>query len=436
LKIKYKYMNIIVIGSGGREHTLAWKISQSPLCDNLFLVPGNAGTAGFAQNVDISASDFEKVGEFALEKQVDLVVVGPEAPLVDGIRDFFSADDALKNIGFIGPDKRGASIEGSKDFSKKFMIKYGIPTAGFKTFTVETLTEAKAYIRSQEPPIVLKADGLAAGKGVLICKTIEEAETSIDSMLRDKMFGKASEKVVIEDFLDGIEVSVFILADGKDYVLFPEAKDYKRIRENDQGPNTGGMGSVSPVNFADKTFMDKVEERIIKPTINGLRDEGIDYRGFIFLGLINIKEDPFVIEYNVRMGDPESQVVIPRIESDFVQLLSAAANGKLGDKKVEFSEDTAVTVVMASAGYPGSYEKGKEIKGIDSVDEAIVFQAGTKLNAEKQILTNGGRVLAVTGKGSDLQSAIDIAYANVSKISWDGAQYRKDIGQDLLKLDK
>jgi phosphoribosylamine--glycine ligase len=429
-------MNIIVIGSGGREHTIAWKISQSPLCDNLYLLPGNAGTAGFAQNVAVSASDFAQVGEFALNNQVDLVVVGPEAPLVDGIRDFFNADPRLRDIGFIGPDKKGALIEGSKDFSKKFMVKYGIPTAGFKTFTVDDLSAAKDYIRSQDPPIVLKADGLAAGKGVLICKTIEEAEASIESMLRDKMFGKASEKVVIEDFLDGIEVSVFILTDGKDYVLFPEAKDYKRIRENDQGPNTGGMGSVSPVNFADKIFMDKVEERIIKPTIKGLGKEGIDYKGFIFLGLINIKGNPFVIEYNVRMGDPESQVVIPRIENDFVQLLSAAAQGTLENEKVQFSSDTAVTVVMASGGYPGNYEKGKEIHGIDSVKEALVFHAGTKYNAEKHILTNGGRVLAVTGKGSNLQNAIDTAYVNVSKISWEGAQYRRDIGQDLLKLEK
>jgi len=429
-------MNIIVIGSGGREHTISWKISQSPLCNKLYLLPGNAGTAGFAQNVDISDSDFEKVAEFVLENKIDLVIVGPEAPLVDGIRDFFSADPRLKDIGFVGPDKRGALIEGSKDFSKKFMFKYDIPTAGFKTFTVDELSEAKEYIRSQDPPIVLKADGLAAGKGVLICKTLEEAEASIEGMLQDKMFGKASEKVVIEDFLDGIEVSVFILTDGKNYVLFPEAKDYKRIRENDQGSNTGGMGSVSPVNFADKVFMNKVDERIIKPTIKGLIDEGIDYKGFIFLGLINIKDDPFVIEYNVRMGDPESQVVIPRIENDFVQLLSAAAQGTLGNEKVQFSKDTAVTVVMASAGYPGSYEKGKEIQGIESVDEALVFHAGTKFNDKKQILTNGGRVLAVTGKGSDLQDAIDAAYSNVSKISWEGAQYRKDIGQDLLKLEK
>jgi len=429
-------MNILVIGSGGREHTIAWKISQSPLCQNLYLLPGNAGTAGFARNIDISVSDFEKVGKFVLDKKVDLVVVGPEAPLVEGIRDHFMADPKLKTIGFIGPDKNGAMIEGSKDFAKQFMNKYGIPTAGFKTFSVGELTAAKDYIRSIKPPIVLKADGLAAGKGVLICTSSEEAEASIESMLLDKKFGKAGEKVVIEDFLDGIEVSVFILTDGKDYVLFPEAKDYKRIRDNDQGPNTGGMGSVSPVNFADDVFMEKVEKRIIKPTIRGLISEGIDYKGFIFLGLINIKGDPFVIEYNVRLGDPESQVVIPRLDGDFVRLLSAAARGMLKAETVQFSPDTTVTVVMASAGYPGSYEKGKKIYGLDLIDDALVFHAGTKFDNDSNIVTSGGRVLAVTGKGPSLKDAINAAYSSISKISWEGAQYRSDIGQDLIKLEK
>ena len=429
-------MNIAVIGSGGREHTLAWKISQSPLCDQLYLLPGNAGTSSFAQNVDISTSDFEKVGQFILDKNIDLVVVGPEAPLVEGMRDYFKSNSALNRIQFVGPDQQGAMLEGSKDFAKKFMQKYRIPTAGFKTFTSDTLSEAKAYIQSKEPPIVLKADGLAAGKGVLICKTREEAISSIESMLVDNMFGKASEKVVIEDFLDGIEVSVFLLTDGSDYVIFPEAKDYERIRDNDQGPNTGGMGSVSPVNFADKVFMDKVEERIIKPTVEGLKEEGIDYKGFIFLGLINIKGDPFVIEYNVRMGDPESQVVIPRIENDFVKLLSATAKGTLAKENVTFSQDTAVTVVMASAGYPGSYEKGKVISGFEAANEALVFHAGTKLNDDGEIVTNGGRVLAVTGKGPNLKEAIEKAYKNVKKITWEGAQFRNDIGQDLLKLEK
>ncbi len=429
-------MNIAIIGSGGREHTLAWKISQSPLCDQLYLLPGNAGTSIFAQNVDISTSDFKKVGQFIMDKNIDLVVVGPEAPLVEGMKDYFKSDSALNRIQFVGPDQQGAMMEGSKDFAKKFMQKYRIPTAGFKTFTSDTLSEAKAYIQSKEPPIVLKADGLAAGKGVLICKTREEAISSIESMLVDNMFGKASEKVVIEDFLDGIEVSVFLLTDGSDYVIFPEAKDYKRIRDNDQGPNTGGMGSVSPVNFADKVFMDKVEERIIKPTVEGLKEEGIDYKGFIFLGLINIKGDPFVIEYNVRMGDPESQVVIPRIENDFVKLLSATAQGTLATEKVTFTQDTAVTVVMASAGYPGSYEKGKVMSGFEAATEALVFHAGTKLNDDGEIVTNGGRVLAVTGKGPNLREAIETAYKNVKKITWDGAQFRNDIGQDLLKLEK
>ena len=429
-------MNILVLGSGGREHTIAWKISKSPLCHNLYIVPGNAGTAVFAQNVDILATDFRKVAHFVLEKNIDLVVVGPEAPLVEGIRDYFNADPKLKKIGFIGPDKRGAMIEGSKDFAKKFMNKYGIPTAGFRTYSAENILDAKKYIQSLNPPIVIKADGLAAGKGVLICKSNEEALASIDSMLIDKKFGKAGEKVVIEDFLDGIEISVFILTDGKDYVLFPEAKDYKRIRDNDQGPNTGGMGSVSPVNFADKIFMEKVEQRIIKPTIDGLISEGIEYKGFIFLGLINVKGDPFVIEYNVRMGDPESQVVIPRIENDFVQLLRAAAQGTLAAETVQFSPDTAVTVVMASAGYPGNYEKGKKILGLDTIEEAFVFHAGTRIDSEKNIFTNGGRVLAVTGKGRGLEKAIVSAYKNASRISWEGVQYRSDIGQDLLKLEK
>jgi len=386
--------------------------------------------------VDISTSDFKKVGQFLLDRNIDLVVVGPEAPLVEGMRDYFKSDSALNRIQFVGPDQQGAMMEGSKDFAKKFMQKYRIPTAGFKTFTSATLSDAKAYIQSKEPPIVLKADGLAAGKGVLICKTREEAISSIESMLIDNMFGKASEKVVIEDFLDGIEVSVFILTDGSDYVIFPEAKDYKRIMDNDKGPNTGGMGSVSPVSFADKVFMKKVEERIIKPTVDGLKEEGIDFKGFIFLGLINIKEDPFVIEYNVRMGDPESQVVIPRIESDFVRLLSATAQGTLAKEKVTFSKNTAVTIVMASAGYPGSYDKGKVISGIEAASEALVFHAGTKLNENGKITTNGGRVLAVTGKGPNLREAIETAYKNVKKISWEGVQYRNDIGQDLLNLEK
>ena len=429
-------MNIAVIGSGGREHTLAWKISQSPQCDQLYLLPGNAGTASFAQNVSISTSDFDEVGQFMQDKSIDLVVVGPEAPLVEGIRDHFRNNTELSRIQFVGPDMHGATLEGSKDFAKKFMQKFNIPTAGFKTFTVDNLSEAIDYIQSKEPPIVLKADGLAAGKGVLICKSRKEAVSSIESMLVNNMFGKASEKVVIEDFLDGIEVSVFILTDGNDYVLFPEAKDYKRIGDNDEGPNTGGMGSVSPVNFADKVFMDKVEERIIKPTVRGLKEEGIDYKGFIFLGLINIKGDPFVIEYNVRMGDPESQVVIPRIENDFVSLLSATARGTLGEEKIKFSQDTAVTVVMASAGYPGSYEKGKLMNGFEEVDNALVFHAGTKLNDEGGIVTNGGRVLAVTGKGLNLREAIITAYENVNKISWEAVQFSNDIGQDLLKLEK
>lgn len=429
-------MNVAVIGSGGREHTIAWKISQSPQCKNLYVLPGNAGTAGFAKNINISSSDFKNLGRFMIDNAIDLVVVGPEAPLVEGIRDYFSADPDLRHISFVGPEQRGALIEGSKDFAKKFMQKYHIPTAGFKTFTAKDFKAAKNYVRSLEPPIVLKADGLAAGKGVLICLSVEEAESSLEQMLIDNKFGKAGDKVVIEDFLEGIEVSVFLLTDGKDYVIFPEAKDYKRIDDHDMGPNTGGMGSVSPVSFADELFMGKVEERIIKPTINGLIAERIDYKGFIFLGLINIKGDPYVIEYNVRMGDPESQVVIPRIKNDFLKLLIAASEGTLGNEEVLISKDTAVTVVMASGGYPGNYEKGKQIKGIEDVKDAFVFHAGTKLDNSSGIVTNGGRVLAVTGMGNNLKTAIDAAYKSVSLINWEGAQHRSDIGQDLLKLEK
>jgi phosphoribosylamine--glycine ligase len=429
-------MNIIIIGSGGREHTIAWKISQSQLCKNLYIIPGNAGTACFANNVNISTSDFVKLGQFVQANKIDLVVVGPEAPLVDGIRDYFNSNPHLKDVGFIGPDKRGAMIEGSKDFAKMFMQKYGIPTAGFKTFTAADISDAKDYIRSLDPPIVLKADGLAAGKGVLICKSREEAVASLEKMLIGRLFGEAGEKVVVEDFLDGIEVSVFVLTDGRNYLILPEAKDYKRIGDNDQGPNTGGMGSVSPVHFADKIFMGKVEDRIIRPTIDGFLEEGIEYKGFIFLGLINIKGDPYVIEYNVRLGDPESQVVIPRIQNDLLKLLSATAEGTLGKETVQFSNDTAVTVVMASGGYPGSYEKGKQILGLDDVGEALVFHAGTIFDETHNIRTNGGRVLAVTGKGSNLQNAIDTAYSNISKIYWEGVQYRSDIGQDLINLDK
>jgi len=429
-------MNVLIIGSGGREHTLAWKIKQSPLCNRLYVLSGNAGTEEIAENLDISFSEHDKLKKFVIDKDINLLVVGPEAPLVEGIRDNFEADPDLQEIMFIGPGREGAMIEGSKDFAKQFMRKHRIPTADSFTFTPDQLSEAKVHIRKIPVPIVVKADGLAAGKGVIICQTREEAEQAIDNMLVRGVFGKAGSKIVIEEYLKGIELSVFLLTDGKNYVIFPEAKDYKRIGENDTGPNTGGMGSVSPVIFADPSFMQKVEERIIQPTIRGLSNDGIKYIGFIFLGLMNVNGDPFVIEYNVRMGDPESQVVIPRIKNDFVKLLTAASKGELNQHRINVNRDTAVTVVLASGGYPGSYEKGKVIKGLDRVQNAIVFHAGTKTDGSSQTVTQGGRVLALTGLGRDLKDALKITYSEINKIQWEGMQYRKDIGQDLLKLEK
>jgi len=429
-------MNILVVGSGGREHTIAWKIRQSPLCKNLFVLPGNAGTRQLAENIDIPISDFESVKNFVLAENIDLVVIGPEAPLVDGMRDLFAADDQLCEILFIGPCQKGAMLEGSKDFAKQFMSRNQIPTASSETFTVDQLLNAKKHLKNIKPPIVIKADGLAAGKGVIICDEKNKAEEVVENMLLNKMFGKASDKIIIEEYLEGIEISVFLLTDGKDYVIFPEAKDYKRIGEKDTGLNTGGMGSVSPVYFADFLFMQKVEERIIKPTIDGLKKEKIDFIGFIFLGLMNVNGDPFVIEYNVRMGDPESQVVIPRIKNDLVKLLTAAAKGELKNQTVSLDKRSAATIVLASGGYPGSYEKGKAIYGLENVENAIVFHAGTKSDSQSNVITNGGRVLAVTGMGNNLNEALRIAYQEISKIHWEGMQYRRDIGQDLLHLDK
>ncbi len=429
-------MNVLVLGSGGREHTLAWKIKQSPSCEKLYVLPGNAGTGIIAENLDISGSDHEKIKDFILKNGIGLVVVGPEAPLVEGIRDYFKSDDQLREILFIGPGREGALLEGSKDFAKEFMKKHRIPTAASETFTADRISLAKSHLQKMQAPIVVKADGLAAGKGVIICESREDAEKAIENMLLYNQFGKAGSKVVIEEYLVGIELSVFLLTDGKDYVIFPEAKDYKRIGENDTGPNTGGMGSVSPVNFADPSFMRKVEDRIIKPTIAGLSKDGIDFTGFIFLGLMNVGGDPYVIEYNVRMGDPESQVVIPRIENDFIDLLISTARGRLKNQKVKVSENTAVTVVLASGGYPGAYEKGKVIYGLDKVNRGIVFHAGTRTDINGQVLTQGGRVLAVTGMGKSLTEALDIAYTEINKLNWEGMQFRKDIGQDLLKLEK
>jgi phosphoribosylamine--glycine ligase len=425
-------MNILIIGNGGREHAFAWKIKQSPLCKNLYVAPGNAGTSSIAINTSIAVDDFSSLGDFSIEKKIDLILVGPEVPLVKGVRNFFESDSRLKNILIVGPDKVGAQLEGSKDFSKQFMLRHHIPTAKARTFFSNQTNEAQQYIESFTPPIVLKADGLAAGKGVVIANSIAEANTSIQEMLEEKKFGDASAKVLVEEFLDGIELSVFVLTDGKDYVILPEAKDYKRIGDHDAGPNTGGMGSVSPVPFADKAFMKKVEEKIIKPTVNGLKKEGIHYKGFIFIGLMKVKDEPYVIEYNARMGDPETQSVMTRIKSDFVTLLTACAKGELKNQSVEIDPSFAVTVVMAAGGYPEKYEKGKVISGLDKA-AAQVFHAGTK-STDNRVLTDGGRVLAITGKGKTLNEAIHDSYNSVQKISWENSYNRKDIGQDLLRL--
>lgn len=424
-------MNILIIGNGGREHALAWKISQSPLCDKLFVAPGNAGTALVAENVDIAAEDFYKLGRFCQEQSVEMMVVGPEAPLVNGIRDYFESDPWLKDVLIIGPGKTGAQLEGSKDFSKQFMVRNGIPTAKARTFGVSDIEQAFDYISTCKPPIVLKADGLAAGKGVIISLSQAEAKAVIKDMLVNKKFGAASAKVLIEEFLNGIELSVFVLTDGKDYVILPEAKDYKRIGDGDTGPNTGGMGAVSPVNFATPVFMQQVEEQVVKPTIAGLNREAIDYKGFIFVGLMNVGGHPYVIEYNARMGDPETQAVMPRIKNDLVELFEATAKGELKHKKIEFDDRYAVTIALVSGGYPGEYEKGKKIKGLQEENKTLVFHAGTKKQQE-HILTDGGRVLAITGKGNSLEEAREAAYSRAAEIQWDGLYFRKDIGIDLL----
>ncbi|PIB36787.1 phosphoribosylamine--glycine ligase [Reichenbachiella sp. 5M10] len=424
-------MNVLVIGAGGREHTLIWKIKQSPLCGQVYAAPGNAGTQDLATNLPYGVNDFEKIGQAVLEHNIELVVVGPEEPLVKGIRNYFATTEALQDILLVGPDETGARLEGSKDFSKEFMQRHGVPTAGSKTITKDNIAEGKAFLKEVEAPYVLKADGLAAGKGVIITEDIQEAENTLDEMLAGK-FGEASSKVLIEEYLHGIELSVFVLTDGKDYLILPEAKDYKRIGEGDTGPNTGGMGAVSPVPFADAAFMKNVEEKVIKPTVEGLEKDNIDYVGFIFIGLMNKDGEPNVIEYNVRMGDPETEAVLPRIKSDLLQHLIAAGKKELKNEKIEIGNETATTVVAVSAGYPGSYPKGLPISGIDSVTEGIIFHAGT-IPEGNAILTNGGRVLTSTALGSSIQDALDLSYANLNKIQWEGMNYRKDIGQDLLK---
>jgi phosphoribosylamine--glycine ligase len=424
-------MNILVIGNGGREHALCWKIRQSSLCQQLYAAPGNAGTSLIAENVAIGINDFPSLGKFCIEKAIDLVVVGPEGPLVNGIRDFFEHDPKLKDILMVGPNKTGAQLEGSKDFSKQFMLRHHIPTAKAKAFEATALDKAIEYISTCKPPIVLKADGLAGGKGVIISLSQGEAKAVIKEMLVYKKFGEASSKVLIEEFLNGIELSVFVLTDGKDYVILPEAKDYKRIGEGDLGLNTGGMGAVSPVSFATPSFMKKVEETIVKPTIFGLTEEGIDYKGFIFVGIMNVGGEPFVIEYNARMGDPETQAVMPRIKSDFLELLIAAAKGDLRDKKIEIDEHHAVTVALVSGGYPGEYKTGKSIGGLENGLDALIFHAGTKKHNDN-VLTDGGRVLAITGKGVSLEEARNQVYQIAAQVYWDGLYYRKDIGQDLM----
>lgn len=422
-------MNILLIGNGGREHALAWKMSQSPNCTQLFIAPGNAGTSSCGTNVDIQPSDFKNIGTFVLKNHIRMVVVGPEAPLVDGIYDYFKNNEQLKSINVVGPSTEGAKLEGSKAYAKKFMAEQQIPTAGYREFTLKDLKEGLDYIKTQTPPIVLKADGLAAGKGVLICQSVEEAQTEFESMLQGK-FGEAGNRVVIEEFLDGIEFSVFVITDGKEYKILPVAKDYKRIGEGDTGLNTGGMGAVSPVPFVDKTLMEKVETRIIKSTIKGLQNRKIDYKGFVFLGLILVKNEPFVIEYNCRMGDPETEVVIPRLQNDLVEIFEALDNGSLKNIEIKTDPRVATTIMLVAGGYPEAYEKGKVIKGISDIKDSIVFHAGTKANGD-QILTNGGRVLAVTSFGKDFRDALKISNKNAKLIDFEGKYYRKDIGFDL-----
>lgn len=425
-------MNVLILGSGGREHALAWKISQSPLCEKIYTAPGNPGTAQVGENIALSIEDFEAVANAALERNVTMVVVGPEVPLVKGITDYFKSRKDLSRIMVIGPGSEGAKLEGSKDYAKAFMGRHNIPTAAYKTFTKENLDEGKKYLETIQPPYVLKADGLAAGKGVVIVDDIEEAKKELDEMLAEAKFGEASQRVVIENFLDGIELSVFALTDGKDYVLLPDAKDYKRIGVGDTGLNTGGMGAVSPVPFADKAFMKKVVDRIVKPTIHGLHTEKMDFVGFVFIGLIKVDDDPYVIEYNVRMGDPESEVVLPLINSDFLKLLKSAAKGELANAEIEISNEFATTVMMVSGGYPGDYEKGKPISGLDKIGDSILFHAGTREN-NVVIETNGGRVLAATGMGKSLEEALRKSYELADKIEYEGKYFRSDIGKDLMK---
>jgi phosphoribosylamine--glycine ligase len=425
-------MTILLLGSGGREHALAWKMLQSPQCTKLFVAPGNAGTDAIATNVNINPTDFEAIKKLVVSEQIEMVVVGPEDPLVAGIFDFFQNDNQLQSIPVVGPSKIGAQLEGSKEFAKEFMVKHRIPTAAYDSFTKETVEKGCRFLETLQPPYVLKADGLAAGKGVLILQDLKEAQQELRNMLVDAKFGQASSKVVIEEFLDGIELSCFVLTDGKNYKILPTAKDYKRIGEGDTGLNTGGMGAISPVPFADEILLEKIEQRIVIPTVEGLQQDGIPYQGFIFIGLINVKGEPIVIEYNVRMGDPETEVVIPRLKNDLVALFIAVANQKLDEIQLEIDSRSATTVMVVSGGYPEDYEKGKVITGLEKITDSIVFHAGTKTE-NGAVVSNGGRVLAVTSFGDDFQEAIKKSYQNINQLHFDTMYYRKDIGFDLLR---
>lgn len=420
-------MNVLILGSGGREHALAWKISQSPILQKLYIAPGNAGTEKLGANLCVNPNDFEAVKQIVLSHKIDLIIVGPEEPLVRGISDFFKKDPDLQNVKVIGPSKEGAMLEGSKDFAKVFMQKHQIPTAAYQSFTANELQEAFRFLETLNPPYVLKADGLAAGKGVLILDSLEEAKKEITAMLKEHKFGTASAKVVIEEYLDGIEMSCFVFTDGKDYVILPEAKDYKRIGEGDTGLNTGGMGAVSPVPFADKSLLEKIEKNVIRPTIKGLQKDQIDYTGFVFFGLMIVENEPFVIEYNVRLGDPETEVILPRIESDLLALFTSQ---NLKEEQIKINPDFATTVMAVSGGYPEQYEKSKEIKALDKVTDSIVFHAGTRKENE-QILTNGGRVLAFTSLAPGMKEALNKSYASLEKVHFDQMYFRKDIGFDL-----
>ncbi len=423
-------MNILILGSGGREHTIAWKLKQSPKCETLFVAPGNSGTALIAKNLPIGVTDFKAIKDVVLTNHINMVVVGPEDPLVSGIHDFFLADEGLKNVAVIGPQKAAATLEGSKEFAKEFLYRHNIPTAAYQSFNVETVEKGYAFLETLNPPYVLKADGLAAGKGVVILEDLDEAKTELKSMLVGAKFGVASTKVVIEEFLDGIELSCFVLTDGKNYKVLPTAKDYKRIGEDDTGLNTGGMGAISPVPFASQAFLDKVEAQVIKPTIDGLQKDNLPYKGFVFIGLIKVGDAPKVIEYNVRLGDPETEVVLPRLKNDLVDVFEAVANQTLDQIEIEIDTRAAATVMLVSGGYPEAYQKGKVITGVDTVEDSIVFHAGAQ-EKDGKIVTSGGRVMAVTSYGKTYKEAIKKSYQNIEKLHFDKMNYRKDIGFDL-----